>query len=65
MTPAQIKARNAKPEYQANLKAWRKANRPRINLLARLRRYGLTETMFVQMQKVQNHLCKVCLGPFK
>lgn len=65
MTPEQIKRRNAKPEYQLKLKAWRKANRARINLCSRLRRYGLTITQYAQMLKAQNNTCKVCLGPFE
>jgi len=64
MTPEQIKARNSKPEYQANLRAWRKANRARINLRAKMKRYGITEVQYAQMLKAQDHKCKVCLEPF-
>lgn len=64
MTPEQIKIRNARPEYQVKLKAWRKANRTRINLRARIKRYGLTISQYEHMLKVQSHKCKVCLEPF-
>lgn len=65
MTPEQVKRRNAKPEYQQKLKAWRKANRARINLCAKMKRYGLTLAQYTQMLKAQNNTCKVCLGPFE
>lgn len=64
MTSEQIRIRNAKPEYQAKLKAWRKANRARINLCAKMKRYGLTIPQYEQMLKAQDTKCKVCLEPF-
>ncbi len=63
MTSEQIKKRNADPVYQTRLKAWRKANRARINLRARLCRYNLTLEQYEQMKKAQNNLCKICLEP--